>query len=189
MLAPWKQSYNQTRQHIKKQKYQYFADKGLCSQSYGFATTHVWMWELDNKEGGTPKNWYIQIVMLKTLEIPLDSNEIKQLSPKGNQLWMFTERTEAEAPIHWPSDVKSWLIGKDWCWETFSAGGEGDDRGWNGWMVSPIQWTWVWVNSGRLWRTGNPGMSQSMESQIFQYNWATDWKTTNKYLKDILCFY
>ena len=92
MLAPWKQSYNQTRQHIKKQKYQYFVDKGLCSQSYGFATTHVWMWELDNKEGGTPKNWYIQIVMLKTLEIPLDSNEIKQLSPKGNQLWMFTER-------------------------------------------------------------------------------------------------
>ena len=109
MLTPWKQSYNQPRQHIKKQKYHYLANKGLCSQSYDFATSHVWMWELDSKEGWTSKNWYIQIVMLKTLEIPLDSNEVKQLNPKGNQLWMFTERTEAEAeaPIHWPSDVKS----------------------------------------------------------------------------------
>ena len=167
-----------------------FANKGLHSQSYDFATSHVWIWELDNKEGWTKKkNWYIQIVVLKTLENPLDSNEIKQLSSKGNQPWMSTERTEAEAPILWPSDAKSWLIGRLWCWEGLGAGGEGDDRGWDGWMTSPIQRTWVWANSGILWRTGKPEVLESMGSHRVQYNWATDWTITIKCIKDILCFY
>ena len=89
-------------------------DKGPDSQSYGFASSHVWMWELDLKEGWAPKNWCFQTVVLeKTLESPLDSKEIKSVNPKGNQPWIFIGRTDAEAPILWPPDSKSRLIGKD----------------------------------------------------------------------------
>ena len=85
MLAPWKESYNQPKQHIKKQKY-YFANKGLYNQSYGFSSSHVWMWELDHKEIWTPKNWYFWTTVLeKTLEGPLDCKEIQLVNPKGNQ--------------------------------------------------------------------------------------------------------
>ena len=93
----------------------HFADKGLCSQSYGFSRSHAWMWELEHKEGWVLKNWCFQIVVLKTLESPLDCKEIKSVNPKGNQPWMFTWRTaaEAEAPILWPPDAKNQLSGKD----------------------------------------------------------------------------
>ena len=111
-LAPWKKSYDQPRQHIKKQRH-YFSDKGPSSQSYGFSSGHVWMWELYHKEGWVLKNWSFQIVVLeKTLEILLDS-KIKPVNPKGNQPWIFTGRTDAEAPILWPPDAKSQIIGKD----------------------------------------------------------------------------
>ena len=92
-----------------------FAYKGLYSQSYGFSRNHVWMWELDHKEGWIPKNWcFWTVVLEKTLESPLDSKEIKPVDPKRNQLWIFIGRTgaEAEAPILWLPDVKSWLMGK-----------------------------------------------------------------------------
>ena len=114
-LTPWKQSYDQSRQHIKKQRH-YFANKGLSSQGYGFSNSHVWMWELDCKENWAPKNWCFWIVVLeKTLESPLDCKEIQPVHPKGDQSWVFTGRTdvEAETPILWLPDVKSWLIGKD----------------------------------------------------------------------------
>jgi len=114
-LAPWKESYDKPRQCIKKQTH-YFANKGLYSQSYGFSSSHVWMWELNHKEGWVPKNWCFWIVVLdKTLESPLDCKEIKPVNPKGNQPWIFTGRTnaEAEAPLLWPPDIKRWLIGKD----------------------------------------------------------------------------
>ena len=110
------------REDIKKQKH-HFANKGPSSQSYGFSSSHVWMWELDRKEGWAPKNWRLSIVVLEnTLESPLDFKEVKSVNPKGNQPWIFIGRTdaEAEAPILWPPDVKSWLIaknpdaGKDW---------------------------------------------------------------------------
>ena len=88
----------------------HFADKSLYSQSY----SHVWMWELDHKEGWVLKNWCFQIVVLeKTLESLLDCKKIKPVNPKGNQPWIFIGRTDAEAPILWPPDVKSSLIGKD----------------------------------------------------------------------------
>ena len=99
----------------------HFADKGLYSQSYGFSSSHIWIWELDHKEGWAPKNGCFRIVVVeKTLESPLDSKEIKPVNPKGNKSWILIGRTDAEAPILWPSDVKSWLIrkdpdaGKDW---------------------------------------------------------------------------
>ena len=114
-LAPWKKSYDQPRQHIQKQRH-YFANKGLSSQSYGFSSSHTWMWELDYKESWAPKNWcFWNVVLEKTLESPLDIKEIKQVNPKGNQSWIFTGRSdvEAETPILWPPDGKNWLIGKD----------------------------------------------------------------------------
>ena len=77
-------------------------------------------------------------------------------------------------PILWPPDMKSWLIGKDWCWERLDAGGDGYDRGWDGWMASLIQWTWVWANSGRWRRKGKPGMLQSMGSQRVGHNLVTE---------------
>ena len=115
MLAPWKKSYEKPRQCTKKQRH-CFADKGPYSQSCGFSSSHVPLWELDYKEGWVPKHWCFRIVVLgKTLESPLDCSEIKPVNPKGNQLWIFIGRTDAEmeASILWPRDMKSWLTGKD----------------------------------------------------------------------------
>ena len=86
----------------------------IYSQSYGFSCVHVWMWELDYKESWVPKNWcFWTVVLEKTLESPLDCTEIKPVNSKGHQSWIFTGRTDAEAPILWLPDVKKWLIGKD----------------------------------------------------------------------------
>ena len=109
-LDPWKKSYDKPRQHIKNRDITY---KGLSSQSCGFPSSHVWMWELDHKGGWAPKNWYFWTVVLgKTLESPLDCKKIQLVHPKGNQPWILTGRTDAEAPILWPPDAKNWLIGK-----------------------------------------------------------------------------
>ena len=113
--APWKESYDKPRQHIKKQR-RYFANKSLYSQCYGFSNSHVWMWDLDYKESWALKNWcFWTVVLEKTIESPLDCKEIQPLNPKGNQSWTFIERIAAEtkALILWPPDVKSWFTGKD----------------------------------------------------------------------------
>ena len=118
----WKESYDQPKQHIKKQRH-YFADKGPSSQGYGFSSSHVWMWELDSKESWAPKNLcFWTMVLEKTLESPLNFKEIQPVHPKGDQSWVFIGRfdVEGETPILWPPDVKSLLIwkdpdaGKDW---------------------------------------------------------------------------
>ena len=101
MLAPWKKSYDQPRQHIKKQRH-YFVNKGPSSEGYGFSSSHVWMWELDYKQSWAPKNWrFWTVVLEKTLEGPLDCKEIQSVHLKGNQSWKFTGRTDAgaETPI------------------------------------------------------------------------------------------
>ena len=98
-------------------------------------------------------------------------------SPKGDQSWVFIERTDAEAetPILWPPHAKSWLFGKDPDAERdLGAGGEGDDRGWDGWMASLTRWTWVRVNSGSWWGTGRPGVLRFMGLQRVGHDWATD---------------
>ena len=108
--------------NIKKQRH-YFPNKGPSSQDYGFSSSHVWKWELDYKESWAPKNWcFWSVVVEKTLESPLDSKEMQPVHPKGNQSWIFTGRTDAEAetPVLSPPHVKSWLIrndsdaGRDW---------------------------------------------------------------------------
>ena len=115
MLSPWKESHDKPRQSIKKQRH-HFTKKGPYSQSYGFSGSHVWMWELECKEGWAPKNWCCQnMVLEKTLENHLVCKEIKAVNPKGYQPWIFIARAdaEAEAPILWPPDAKNQLIGKD----------------------------------------------------------------------------
>ena len=115
MLIPWKESYDQPRQHIEKQRH-YFANKGPSNQGYGFSTGHVWMWELDCEEGWALKNWcFWTVVLEKTLASPLDCKKIQPVHPKGDESWVFIGRIDAEAetPILWPPLVKSWLIGKD----------------------------------------------------------------------------
>ena len=129
--------------------------------------------DVRDKESWLPKNWCFRTVVLeKTLEDPWDCKEIQPVHPKGNQSWMFIGRTdpEAETPTLWPPDAKNW----PWCWERLKAGGKGDDRGWDGWMASPTQQTWVWVSSGSWWWTGKPCMLQSMGSQRVRHDWATE---------------
>ena len=114
ILAPWKKSYQQPRQHIKKQRH-YFVNKGPSSQSYDFSSSHAQMWELDYKESWVLKNWcFLTMVLEKTLESLLDCMEIKPVNSKGIQSQIFIGRTDAEAetPILWPPDVKNWLTGK-----------------------------------------------------------------------------
>ena len=153
MLAPWKKSYDQPRQHIKRQRH-YFMTKVCLVKAMVFP---VVMYGCESWTIKKVEHWRIDSFELwcwtRLLKSPWDGKEIKLVNPKGNHSWIFIGRTdtEAEVPILWPPDAKNWLIGKvpdagkDW-----KAGGEGDDRGWDGWVASPTQWTWVWVNS-RSW--------------------------------------
>ena len=141
-------SYDQPRLHIKKQRH-YFANKSLSSQGYGFSSSHVWMWKVDRKQSWASKNWcFWTVVLEKTLESPVDCKEIQPVHPKGNQSWILIERTdvEAEAPILWHL---MWKILTHWKRSWLKVGGEGDNRRWDGWMVSPTLWTWVWARSRR----------------------------------------
>ena len=172
------ESYDNPRKHIRKQRH-YFTNRTLSSQSYGFSGSHVWIWKLDYKESWAPKNWCSWTVLLeKTHESPLDCKEIQPVHPKGNQSWIFIGRTdvEAETLILWPPDAKNWLIGKDpdaEKWERLKAGGEGDNRGWDGWMAPLTWWTWVWASSGSWWWTGRPDVLQSTGSQRVWHDWVT----------------
>ena len=159
MLAPWKKSYYKPRQHIKKQRH-YFANKDPSSKGYSFSSSHVWIWVGPYRRLSAKELMLSNCDMEKTLEIPFDCKEIKPVNPKGNQPWIFIRRTDAEAevPILGLPDAKNQLIGKnpnaekDWRQE------EKGTTPWDGWMASLTQWTWVWVNSGRWWWTGRPGV-------------------------------
>ena len=122
MIIPWKESYDRHRQQFKQQRH-HFVNKSPSIQGYGFSSGRVWMWELDYKESWALENWrFWTVVLEKTLESPLGCKEIQPVHPKGDQCWVFIGRTdvEAETPILWPPDLKSWLtwkdpdVGKDW---------------------------------------------------------------------------
>ena len=131
MPAPWKKTYDQPKQHIKMQRH-YFVNKGTSSQSCGFSSSHVWMWELDYKESWMLKNWcFWAVVLEKTLESPLDSKEIQPVSLKGNQSWIFIEKDwcwscSSTTLANWLEELTHWK--RPWCWERMKAGREGDDR-------------------------------------------------------------
>ena len=153
----------------------YFANKGRSCQSYGFSSSQVWVWVLDYKESWAPKNWCFWIVVLeKTLGSPLDCKEVHPVHPEGNQSWIFIGRTDAkvETPILWPTDAKSWLIGKD-----PDAEGRRRVRQKMRWLEALLtQWTWVWVDSGSWQWTRRPGMLQFWgfkESDMTEWlNWT-----------------
>ena len=164
MLSLWKENYDKSRQWIKKQTH-HFVDQSPYSQSYGFSSSHVWMWDLDHR-GLVSKNWWIQIVVLeKTLENPARiSNQsiLKDIIPlyslEGLMLKLKLQflATWWEESTHWKSLFS---------WERVWARGEGAYRGWDSWIASLTQWTCAWAISGRWWRTGKPGVLQSVGSQ------------------------
>ena len=153
MLTPWKESYDQPRQHIKKQRH-YFANKGPSSQGYGFSSGHVWMWEMDCEESWAPKNWcFWTVVLEKTTESPLDCKEIQPVHPEGNQSWVFIGRTDAEAetPILWLPDAKNWLIWKsERGWGQEEKGMTEDEVvGWHHWLNGHEFWWTLGVGDGQ----------------------------------------
>ena len=146
---------------------------------------HVWMWELDCEESWVPKNWWFWTVVLeKTLESPLDCKEIQPVHSEGDQPWDFFggNDAKAETPVLATTceELTHWK--RLWCWERLWAGGEGDDRGWDGWMASLTRWTWVWVNSWSWWWTGRPGVLRFMGLQRVRHDWATELNWTDKRL-------
>ena len=133
-----------------------------------------------------PKNLYFWTVVLeKTLESPLDCKEIQPVHPKGNQAWILIGRTDAEGET--PNTLATWWeelthLKRPWCWERLKVGGEGLGRRWDGWMASPTQWTWVWVNSRSWWWTGRPDVLQSVgvTKSWTQLRYWTNWTEINE---------
>ena len=175
MLTPWKESYDQSRQHIKKQRH-YFANKGPTSQGYGFSSGHVYMWELDYKESWTPKNWcFWTVVWRRLLRVPWTARRSNQSILKEKDwsdwkdwCWSWNSNTLAT----WCKEVVTDLK-RPWCWERLRAE-EGDDRGWDGWMASLTRRTWVWVNAESWWWTGRPGGLWFTGSQRVGHNWVPE---------------
>ena len=173
------QKNNQPREHIKNQRH-YFANKGPSSQSYGFSSSHIWMWELDCKESWALKNWcFWTVVLEKTLESSLDCKEIQPVNPKVNQSWIVIGRTDAEAetPVLWPPDAKNWLIGKDsddgkdWRWE---ENGRTEDQmvGWHHQIDGHEFEQALGVGDREAWRAAVHGVTKS-------WTWLSDWTELN----------
>ena len=172
-FVPWKKSYDQPRQHIKKQRH-YFADKGPSSQSYFFSSIHVWLWELDYKE-----SWRIDALELwcwrRHLRVHWTAKRSNQSILKEINAEYSLEGLMLKLKLQylatWHEGLTHWK--RPWCWEKLKEGGEGEDRGWDGWMASLTQWTRVWVNSGTAaWRaavhgsqSGHNSMSKQQKQQ------------------------
>ena len=176
MPAPWKKSYDQPRQHIKKQRH-YFAYKGPSSQNCGFSSSHVWMWELDYKESWTLKNWcFWTVVLEKTLESPFNSKEIQPVHPKGNQSWIFIGSWNSNTLATWRADSfeKTLMLGN-----IASRRRRGRQR--VRWLDGITDSVDISLSKYRSWWwTGRPGMLQSMGSQRVGHAWATELNWTEE---------
>ena len=176
MLTPWKESYYQPRHHIKKQRH-YFANKGPSSQSYGFSSSHYGCesWTIKKAEHrriNAFELWYWR----RLLRVPWTarrSNQsiLKEISPECSLEGLMLN-WNSNTLVTWWEELTH--LKRPWCWERLEAGGEGGDRGWDGWMASLTQWRWVWLKFGSWWWTGRPGVLQSLGSRRVGHNWATE---------------
>ena len=186
MLVPWKKSYDQPRQHIKKQRH-YFANKGQHSQGCGFFRSYVWMWELDHKESWVSKNWYFLTEgswdSLGLQGDPTSPSWRKSVLNIHCKEWCWSWNSNTLGT--WCKELTLWK--GPWCWERLQAG-EGDDRGWDGWMASPTLWTWVKIGSRSWWWTRMPDVLQFMGSQKVGHDWATNLTDMHKKGQEIQNF-
>ena len=176
MFAPWKESYNQPRQHIKKQRH-YFPNKVHLVKGMVFPVVMYGCESWTIKKAEHRRIYAFELwCWRRLLRVPLDCKGIQPVHPKGDQSWVFIGGTdvEAETPIFGHLTWRADSFEKPWCWERLRAGEEGDDRGWDGWMASPTQWTWVWVDSGSWWWTRRPGVLRFMGSQRVRQDWASE---------------
>ena len=174
-FAPWEKSYGQPRQYMKKQRH-YFDNKGQSSQSYGFSSSHIWMWELDYKESWVPKNWYFWTMVseknfLRVCWPAWRSNQsiLKEISAEYSlEALMLKLKPQYFGHLMWRTDSleKILMLGK------IEGGRKGQQK--MRWMASQTRWTWVWVSSRSCWWTRKPGMQQSMGLQRFGHDWETE---------------
>ena len=181
MLAPWKKSYDQHRQHIKKQRH-YFVNNRPSIQGYGFSSNQEWMWELDCKKAECQRIDAFELwcwrIFLRVPSTATRSNQsiLKEISPEYS-----LEELLLKLQIFGHLIVRTDSFEKTLMLERLKAE-ERDDRGWDGWTSSPTQCTWVWVNYGSLWWTGRPGLLYSMQSQRVRQDWVTElnWSELNR---------
>ena len=173
-LASWKKSYDQRRQHMKKQRH-FFTNKGLSSRSYGFSSSRVWMWSWSVKKAECWRTDAFELWYWKLLRVPWTprrSNQsiLKEISPDIHwKDWGWSRNANTLAA--WCEELSH--LKRPWCWERWKSG-EGDNRGWDGWMASPMRWIWIYVDSRSWWWTGRPGMLQSLWSQRVGHDWVTE---------------
>ena len=176
MLTPWKENYDQPRQHIKKQRH-YFANKGLSGQSYGFSSSHVWMWELDHKESWVLKkaDAFELWCWRRLLRVPWTASRsnqsiLKEISPEYSLEGLML-KLKFQYLANWCEELTH--LKRPWCWKRVKEGEGGDRMSWLDGITDSCQWSWIWVNSGSWWWTGRLGVLQSKEFQI--WTWLNDW--------------
>ena len=184
MLAPWKKSYDKPRQCIQKQRH-YFTDKVYLVKAMGFPGV---LYGCENWNIKKAECWRIDAFehwcWRRLLRVPWTertSNQfiLKESSPEYSLEVLMLSWSSNTLAI-WCEELTH--LKRPWCWERLKAGGEGDDREWDGWMASPTGWTWVWASSGSWWWTGRPGVLQSMGSQRVGYDWVTELRQCLRFL-------
>ena len=185
MLTPWNKSYDQPKQNIKKQRH-YFASKGPFSQSYGFPVVMCGFESWTIKKAECRRIYAFELRFWRRLlriRWTARRSNLKKISPEYSlEGLMLKLKLQNFGHLMWRTHLK-----RPWCWERLKAGGEGDDRGWDGWMASLTQWTWVWVNSGSCWWTGRSGALQSMGLQRVRHDWVTELNWTEYEATQCFC--
>ena len=184
-LAPCKKSYDQQRQHIKKQRH-YFADKCPSSQSYGFSSSHVHeSWTIKKAEhqridaaAAFELRFWVRLLRVPWTARRSNQSILKEISSEYSLEGLML-KLKPQYLATWCEELTH--CKRPRCWERVKERGEGDDRGWDGWISSPTQWMWVWASSGSWWWTGKPGMLQSMGLQRVGHDWATELNCTEPY--------